>query len=316
MVKKGIFPVLRVAAKIALSTAALWLVFRKIETGEMIALMGSARPAWLLLAVLLFNASQWFSAGRLNLFLRSADVRLPYFQNLVLYYVGMFYNLFLPGGIGGDGYKVYLLNRHFDTPVKKLILLLLHDRLSGLAGLLLLLLGLMFAFWPVKYINLLPAVSFLMIAAIAVYIALIYRFFSSLRSILTGSFVLSILIQGLQVLAALALFFSLGGSGNPGPYLMLFLCSSIAAVLPFTIGGIGARELVFVYGYQYLQIDQHLAVALSLLFFMITAISSLAGIVMPQNPLKGAGERDRNRREDSPKRSDHVSEKAKTQDWP
>lgn len=316
MVKKGIFRALRVAAKIALSTAALWLVFRKIETGEMIALMSCTRPAWLLLAVLLFNASQWVSAGRLNLFLHSAAIRLPYFQNLVLYYVGMFYNLFLPGGIGGDGYKVYLLNRHFGTPVKKLILLLLHDRISGLAGLLLLLLGLMFAFWPADHIGLLPAVSFLMIAAIAVYIALIDRFFSSLRRILAGSFMLSILIQGLQVLAALALFFSLGGSGNPGPYLMLFLCSSIAAVLPFTIGGIGARELVFVYGHQYLQIDQNAAVALSLLFFMITAISSLAGIALPQNPLKGIGERGTNHEEDSPKRTDHVPERAKTQDWP
>jgi len=58
----------------------------------------------------------------------------------------------------------------------------------------------------------------------------------------------------------------------------LFLLSSAIAVLPFTIGGIGARELVFIFGADYLFIDKNTAVAFSILFFVITAISSFTGI--------------------------------------
>ncbi len=61
-------------------------------------------------------------------------------------------------------------------------------------------------------------------------------------------------------------------------YLTLFLLSSIVAVLPFTIGGVGARELVFIFGANYLMIDKNTAVAFSILFFMITAVSSFTGI--------------------------------------
>jgi len=54
--------------------------------------------------------------------------------------------------------------------------------------------------------------------------------------------------------------------------------------LPFTIGGVGARELVFLLGAQWLQTNKDTAVAFSLLFFLITAISSLAGAVMKLPP--------------------------------
>jgi uncharacterized membrane protein YbhN (UPF0104 family) len=58
---------------------------------------------------------------------------------------------------------------------------------------------------------------------------------------------------------------------------MVFLLSSIVAVLPLTIGGVGARELVFVYAHEYAGIDEATAVAFSLIFFIITAAVSLVG---------------------------------------
>jgi glycosyltransferase 2 family protein len=51
----------------------------------------------------------------------------------------------------------------------------------------------------------------------------------------------------------------------------------VVAVFPFTIGGVGARELTFILGYQFLGIDQNVAVAFSLLFFLITAVVSMVG---------------------------------------
>jgi uncharacterized membrane protein YbhN (UPF0104 family) len=62
-------------------------------------------------------------------------------------------------------------------------------------------------------------------------------------------------------------------------YLSLFMASSVVAVLPITIGGIGARELVFILGHQWLPVDQEKAVAFSFLFFLVTAFSSLSGLI-------------------------------------
>ena len=64
------------------------------------------------------------------------------------------------------------------------------------------------------------------------------------------------------------------------PFLLLFLASSIAAVIPFTIGGMGARELVFMSGATLLGVSGEQAVAVSLLFFLLTAVSSLCGAVV------------------------------------
>ena len=43
----------------------------------------------------------------------------------------MFYNIMLPGGIGGDGYKGYYLHNTLQVPVKNLVRPILWDRITG-----------------------------------------------------------------------------------------------------------------------------------------------------------------------------------------
>ena len=47
----------------------------------------------------------------------------------------MFYNLFLPGAISGDAYKVIMLNRRYKTSYKKASAEVLLDRFSGVLAL-------------------------------------------------------------------------------------------------------------------------------------------------------------------------------------
>ena len=70
---------------------------------------------------------------------------------------------------------------------------------------------------------------------------------------------------------------ALGISENILAYQLVFLLSSIVAVLPLTIGGVGARELVFIYAHTYAGIQETAAVAFSLIFFLISALVSLSG---------------------------------------
>ncbi len=88
----------------------------------------------------------------------------------------------------------------------------------------------------------------------------------------------ALLVQSMQVVSVIILLYALNHEGKFAPYLFMFLLSSLVAIFPFTVGGLGARELVFVYGAQYFHMDQHLAVIISLLFYCISAILSFSGI--------------------------------------
>ncbi|MGI9551063.1 MAG: lysylphosphatidylglycerol synthase domain-containing protein [Aurantibacter sp.] len=70
----------------------------------------------------------------------------------------------------------------------------------------------------------------------------------------------------------------MGIADDPTPYLFIFLISSIVAVLPLTIGGIGSREVTFYYGAALFGLDENSSVSISLVFFLISALISFFGI--------------------------------------
>ena len=86
------------------------------------------------------------------------------------------------------------------------------------------------------------------------------------------------MVQAAQLVTAYLLLQALQVDAGTPAYLLLFLLSSIAAVLPITIGGIGSRELLFYYGAAWFGLDEATAIGLSMEFFIITALVSLTGI--------------------------------------
>jgi uncharacterized membrane protein YbhN (UPF0104 family) len=274
--KKGI---LKVIFKVCVSALAIYVVVRKIDLVQTKEIIFHANIWWLLLALFAFNISKAISSVRLNRFFKSAGLVLPGLYNLKLYYVGMFYNLFLPGGIGGDGYKVYLLNRSHKIKLKYLISAMLLDRISGLMALIFLALFLAL-FVDLSFIG--PWITWVLIGVLIVaypsYYFVFRMFFRNLLDAFTLSNILSLGVQLAQLLSAYLILKALMVSDLYAEYMTLFLLSSVVAVIPFTIGGIGARELVFIFGADYLMIDKNTAVAFSILFFVITALSSFTGI--------------------------------------
>src|SRR3546814_4458491 len=75
------------------------------------------------------------------------------------------------------------------------------------------------------------------------------------------------------------------------------VCSSD---LPFTVGGLGAREMVFVFGATYFQLDAHLAILISLLFYLTSALLATFGSYFIFRP-QGLGE-------DKLRSEEHTSE--------
>lgn len=291
MTKERSLKYIKLSAKFLITAFALWYVFRKIDVNELVKTIASANPFWLFVALVLFALSKLVSAFRLNAYFRQINVLLSESYNIRLYLLGMYYNLFLPGGIGGDGYKVYLLNKKYPAPAKKIFWAVFLDRVIGVLALFCMAVFLsLFISYPVHF----KYFIWLLIPASVLVAYVIYaRFFTYFQKIFFKTNLQSFWVQVFQLLCAICILLALHVESNYLEYLFVFLISSIIAVLPITIGGLGAREITFFWGAQYLMLSENNAVALSSLFYIITALVSLAGLyysIWPQklgNPKKG-----------------------------
>ncbi|MCH9814642.1 MAG: flippase-like domain-containing protein [Epsilonproteobacteria bacterium] len=276
---------MKVAGKIIFTLLIFGIIFTTIDPHTVLVHFKQIDPILLLTAFLFFNFSKIISSLRLNRYFNIIGVDLSETKNIILYYIGMFYNLFLPGGIGGDGYKIYLLNKQYQTPIKTLIAATLLDRISGLIPLVFLCSGIFF--WT-NYTQISPLLNQLITIIFFICIPLFYLFsrivYPKFKSIFTRTLFIGIIVQLLQLLCAYILILALGIEKLLFEFLFLFLLSSITAVLPLTIGGSGLREVVFIYGLSHLQVEISLGIAFAMLFFFLSALSSFVGIFL-KNPL-------------------------------
>ena len=262
--------------KLAVSVAAIWWVLSKISFKEVLSVYSSSNVWSLMAGLLLIVISSVLSGFRQNLSFRSTGAHISPLLNLKLFWLGMFYNLFLPGGIGGDGVKVYLVNKYRQNGVKKNIGAMLVNRVSGLVAigvitiLLYYLSGDEFKIgWP----------GWLCIPLLYLFYYFVLKFFlKSFVPIHAGLFGWSMLLQLMQLFAALFILYAFHQFSDISEYLFLFFFSAIATALPITIGGVGAREMVFLLGAKFLHLNNELSIALSLMFFLLSAIVSLGGI--------------------------------------
>ncbi len=266
------------ALKIIFSLLLLYFIFTKIEPAKIWQVLKGSDPLYLLAALLFFIVSKFLSAFRLNLFFHQLGVFLSQLSNLKLYLLGMFYNLFLPGGIGGDAYKGYLVRKKFEVKTKRVVAALILDRLSGM--LLLFIYACLLAM--VTLPSFLPGfgiyLGFGIVLSILVFWWLQKRYFAYLLPVFWPTLAYSALVQLAQLAAALFILKALAVDYAHATYLLIFLLSSIVAVLPLTLGGIGSREVVFYYGALWFGLEEQTSVGISMTFFLITAMVSLGGV--------------------------------------
>jgi hypothetical protein len=278
-VKLNIPDWIKTALKISISLGALYFVFRQIDFKSVTNLYSQSYLPYLIIALFLFVLSKTLAALRLNRFLNRIEVLLSEWENIRYYLLGMFYNLFLPGGIGGDGYKIYLFSRRFKVKAGRVFWAILTDRLSGVLALFCLANLLSLFIDPEIAFNYKPFIWLLVPSGIVTFYFFIRRFFPSFGPVFPTTTLFSFGVQVLQTFSALFILLAIDGSGNTLSYLFIFLLSSIVAMLPISIGGIGTRELTFLYGARLLGLDQNLSVAMSLMFYLITAFVSFWGIL-------------------------------------
>ena len=274
--KSRLWSFTKLALKIAVTVVLLRYVLSKINLDEVKVLIAQSNPWWIGAALITYFISIVISSFRLLSFFKSIDLHIGWKFNLRLYMLGIFYNLCLPGGIGGDGYKIYLLNKRYKQPAKKVFWAIFFDRLSG--------------FWAIGFITVvliifLPQLKIpvvlawsIFLACTALYYFVAHKFFKDYTNNFWEAHAKAIVVQGFQVLTILLVMIGLNHDGKFAPYLSAFLASSMAAVVPFSIGGLGFREFIFKYVITELfHSNGELAVVLSLSFYVISALIALLG---------------------------------------
>ncbi|MFS4467396.1 lysylphosphatidylglycerol synthase transmembrane domain-containing protein [Maribacter sp. 2210JD10-5] len=265
--------------KILFSAVLVYFILTKIDIDEIGETLKKSNPFYIFIGAIFFLLSKIIAAFRLNRYFHQLAVFLTQKSNLKLYFLGMFYNLFLPGGIGGDAYKGYLIKKKFNVPTKRVVSVLVLDRLSGLL-LLFIYACLLIIALNHRIIGQYRLLFFIGIPlAIVVFWILNKRFFKYVLPVFWASFLYSAGVQLAQLVCIWFIMLSLNIQTDHIAYMVIFLVSSIVSVLPLTIGGIGSREVTFFYGASLLGLSETVSIGISVIFFLITALISLVGIV-------------------------------------
>ena len=273
---------LKTIGKILVTSLALYWVFMKINITELLSVLNNTDTTYLFPATLLFVFVKYIESIRFGVFLDSIGVIMNRLENFKLYLLGMFYNLFFPGGIGGDFYKVYWIKKRCSVEIKKVVVVSFFNRVVGMLALCVL------ALMCLPFVSLGSNISqlFLLIVPVAYILPYwIYKLrFAYLVKTLFSTSVLSFFIQLTQLFSAHFILLSLGVTDLFADYWFVYLISGLVFILPITIGGVGAREIVFLYGADMLSIDINIAIALSLVIYSMRILVSLGGFYYMLKP--------------------------------
>ncbi|MAR57011.1 MAG: hypothetical protein CMM93_07495 [Rickettsiales bacterium] len=284
--------------KISVKTVCVWLKYPVafallgllLSQLDVQALWQSAKDLsliWVVAALVCFTISQIIAVLRMNAYYRWHDKQLDFWYSLKLHYVALFYNIVLPGGIGGDGYKVWLLKKQAAWPAKQGIQIQLLTRTNGLLVLALtIMLTLPFVF-PAE-VNPLTLAALILCSVLGggIYMVVLLPILRANRRNEWRALPYSVGVQGFSILTMLCLWVGLNATGDAASYILLFQSAAIAGMIPITIGGLGLREFTFYYGAgiinaltQHGDVDPETGVLVSLLMFAITLVSALVGLV-------------------------------------
>lgn len=298
--------ILSTAVKVGVSLAILYFLFRNIDLNSFWNTFISVNPLSVVLVALLFLSTQTISTYRWSVILKK-DLDIPYRKLLSIYFIGMYFNNFLPTMVGGDLVKGYYLYKHTKKGDVSLASIFM-DRYSGffalititavalipgyplikgtgLPGFFVLLIGGFYGASLVIWIGPLHSWVMKILARIHFYginqkIETFYRVlmgYKSHRDILWKIFLCSVVVQGGVIVGYWFLGRGLGMDVSLGYFFLFIPLTTAVGMLPISLSGLGIREGAFVFLFTRVGATQEQALTLSLMWFAIMALVSVIG---------------------------------------
>mgnify|MGYP002786782180 CR=1 FL=1 len=259
------------------SIGLLVAAFQYIDWTEAKRLIGTIRWGWIVLAFLLFVGAQFVRASRLLALYQCLGSKISVSQHLRIFWVSLFYSRVMPLG-NGHAISAFYLNQQFGAPIKSVTTAIRLDKLSeALCLLFLACIGLLIiqndALGSVLFYGGL-AVVFLVIPLYSYWVGKHHYIFHSAFWLVNFH---SLAVSFMQILSAYFVLRSLGVASSFLEYQTLFLLSAVAALFPYTLGGLGLREVVFIIGASMIGLSGEVGLLVGLFFFCFQLLTAMAG---------------------------------------
>jgi uncharacterized protein (TIRG00374 family) len=293
--------------RFALSAGLLVWLFRYISWIEIAQACQSANIGGLIAAFVVFVLINVLCLVRWNLFMGALDLKAPLGQIFRYFFIGLFCNLFLPTSIGGDVVKAIGLSHSIGQKAKVFASIVL-DRLSGFGGLVVLALG---AYVLGHKVIDAPAVIYPVVALTGLSLAVGFMLFHDkvyafccqvfvkiprLHAALMAMHADVVLMKrrkrtalgcvgmsiGAQILGAGMYYLLAVSLGQDVSFVYFLVFAPIVSAVSFlpSIGGLGVREMGWVYFLSRVGVDKSVAASLSLIsFFFIILVGVMGGIL-------------------------------------
>jgi hypothetical protein len=287
-------------ARLLVSLGLMALVFYKLDLSEFVGLMRGARLLYITAAVALIIGDLVLGAYRWQRLLRALGISVPLSTLTASYFVGLFFNNFLPTSMGGDVVRIYDVARYSRQPSASAASVVAERALSALAQGLIALVGLALGYEVAKRFAGEIAAIFAVLCLVLVAL-LLGDHWGRKISLLRGrvmealgsiSFCLrdkslalwvvfvSLFFHAVIVLINYAIFLALGADVSLAYCFLVIPIILFITLLPVSINGLGIREWAYIYFFGRLGLSMAEAVAASLLFFILLILVSLIGGVI------------------------------------
>jgi len=126
--------VLLLTAKVVVSILLFGWLFRRVQWAQIGPALGHADSSWVAAAAAVLVASHLLASYQWERLLRAAGIEIPYWKVTTYYFVGQFFNNFLPANVAGDFMRTLDATRTGSTRANALSTVIL-DRLIGTVAL-------------------------------------------------------------------------------------------------------------------------------------------------------------------------------------
>jgi uncharacterized membrane protein YbhN (UPF0104 family) len=295
--KKLAFNLLKIVISAGL---IIYILFFQVDLRLVWEVISTAKLPPLILASVLIIAGTALRAVRWQVLLQALDIQVPLGKLTYLYFLGAFFNLFLPTGMGGDAVKMAKLAQ-ITGQVPESIGTTLVERATGLWVLFILaLIALPFsaAYLPPSWIVPITAVTLggviggwlIMGTPLLPWLGSkiklpaqksFERFYRSVSMLgwraLGMACLISLVFDLILIWEAYLIARSLSITLPVGIFFLFTPLISFSLTLPISIGGLGVREQTYILLYQAVNVSPEAATAMSLLFYLITPV--LVGLI-------------------------------------
>jgi uncharacterized protein (TIRG00374 family) len=293
---------LKLIVKILITVAILAVIAQKIDLASVFNVVRNMAPEYLIFALVMQLLSAALASYRWYLIMRRLQFGQGPLFYLKSYLKGSFFNQALPGGIGGDAYRIVECSA-LGKGRKAAFYGVLLDRILGLIGLLLLNLlanvahpGLL----PVAIFHLLNVIALGGIAAVIVFAMLgkvdrfadykltrhlheisadLRRVYHDQRAIALHS-VISVLIHFISMMAVFLIGIGVGLNYGLLTFLVLVPPVMLLTIAPISLAGWGVREGGMIGLFMLIGADKALVLSMSVLYGLVLLAASLPGLYL------------------------------------